>query len=238
MQSPRTGCTRCFLAEFWLSPRMAPLANLFQSSVNHKDFFPFRFEWNSLHFIFAHCLLCLFPVNTDKSLTRPFLLPFLTPQYVADSLVWGSPALDKSLEMCLTSAECRGRATSLSLLPKLLLMQLRLLSVSFAARTQYWVIFNLVSIRTPRPFSAKLLFSQSAPNTADAWGYPSPDAGLCFYLCRTSWGSCLFSQPVEILLSRNTTLWSIICKVAEGVLCHIPQVISEVLNSSVPSIGP
>lgn len=76
--------------------------------------------------------------------------------------------------------------------------------------------YNLGSNRIPRPFSANLFFSQSAPNTADSWCYPSPDARLCSYLCTTSWGSCLFTQPAEILLSRNTSHWSIICKFAEG----------------------
>lgn len=45
-----------------------------------------------------------------------------------------------------------------------------------------------------------------------------------------------FLQPVEILLNSNTSIWSIICKFAEIVLCHILQVLNEVLNSTGPSI--
>lgn len=73
-QSPKTGCRGCCLAEFWLSPNMAPLANWFQSAVNHNCFPPLDLSGIPCILIFAHCLLCLFLVITGKSLTT-FLPP-------------------------------------------------------------------------------------------------------------------------------------------------------------------
>ena len=57
----------------------------------------------------------------------------------------------------LTSAEQRGKISSIDLLPVLCLMQLRIPFAAFAARSYSWLMFNLVSTRTSRPFSAKLL---------------------------------------------------------------------------------
>ena len=63
-----------------------------------------------------------------------------------------------------TSAEQRGRITSLSLLAILCLMQPRIPFTFFATRACCWLMFSLLSTRTPRYFSAKLLFSQLAPS--------------------------------------------------------------------------
>jgi len=80
-------------------------------------------------------------------------------QCVHISLVLGTPNLYPSLQMHLTSAEHRERITSLDLLAKLLLMQLRVQPASFDARVHYWLMFDLVFTTAPSFFSAKLLFS-------------------------------------------------------------------------------
>ena len=62
----------------------------------------------------------------------------------------------------LTSAEWRGRLTSLDLLATLLLMQPRQLLAAFAARAHCWLMASLLSTRS---FSAKLRSIQSSPQS-------------------------------------------------------------------------
>ena len=78
-------------------------------------------------------------------------------------------------------------------------MQPRRLLVCFATWAHSWLMVNLVSIRTPRSFSAKLLSSWSAPACPGAWGSSSPEAGRGISLRWTSQGSC---RPV------SPTCWS------------------------------
>jgi len=60
--------------------------------------------------------------------------------------------------MCgLTGAEQIGRITSLYLLATLALMQPRTPLAFYITSARCWLMFNLVSIKTPRAFSAKLL---------------------------------------------------------------------------------
>lgn len=79
----------------------------------------------------------------------------------------------------LTSAEQRGRILSLDLLAMLSLAQRRIPFTFFATRARFWLVFNLVSTRTRRAFSAELLSSWMAPAYICAWGCSSPGAGLC-----------------------------------------------------------
>ena len=62
--------------------------------------------------------------------------------------------------MCLIGFEYREKITSLDLLAMLCLMQPRRLLVFLAAKVHCWLMVNLVSIRSPRSFSAKLLSSK------------------------------------------------------------------------------
>lgn len=55
----------------------------------------------------------------------------------------------------MTSLE--GKTTSLNLLEILILMQSGMQLASFAARTHYWHVVSLLSTRTLRSFSEKLL---------------------------------------------------------------------------------
>lgn len=60
----------------------------------------------------------------------------------------------------------RGRITSLHLLKTLLLTQPKMILVLSATRTHCWLIFNLISTRTPSSFSADLYSSHLAPQPA------------------------------------------------------------------------
>lgn len=87
-----------------------------------------------------------------------------------------------------------------------------------------------------RSCSARLLSSWS-------WGYSSPDLGLCIFLSWTSWSTCQL-QLVKAFLNGRTTIQCInyslqlciICKLAEGTLCPISQVM--MLSSTGFSIDP
>lgn len=76
--------------------------------------------------------------------------------------------------MCLTSAEKRGRITSLMSLMMFFLMQPKRLSAFFATRPHCWLMISLMSTRTPSSFSAKLLSSWMVPACTGAWGCSFP----------------------------------------------------------------
>ncbi|XP_069664098.1 coiled-coil domain-containing protein 169 isoform X3 [Haliaeetus albicilla] len=81
-------------------------------------------------------------------------------QEVPVLLVPGSPELDPALQICLTSAKEKGRITSLDLLAAFFLMEPGWPLAFFAARAHCWRVAILLSTRTRRSFSAKLLPSQ------------------------------------------------------------------------------
>jgi len=83
-------------------------------------------------------------------------------QYVHVSPVLGGSELDKALTHGLINAEKRGRITSHDLQAILCLMQTRIPLASLAAYCCR--MFSLVSTRTPRLFSAKLLSSWIPPS--------------------------------------------------------------------------
>lgn len=58
-------------------------------------------------------------------------------------------------------------------------MQPKLPSDFLAARAQCWLMFKLMSFKTPRCFSAELLSSWVAHSTYGAWSHPSPPAAHC-----------------------------------------------------------
>ncbi|KAK4827750.1 hypothetical protein QYF61_021221 [Mycteria americana] len=80
-------------------------------------------------------------------------------------LYWGAQNRTQCSRCGLTSAEQRGRITSLDLLAILLLMQPRIPSAFFKGRVHCLLIFNLVSTRTLRSFSAKLFSSWAVLST-------------------------------------------------------------------------
>jgi len=94
------------------------------------------------------------------------------------------------------------RITSLSLLTIIYLMQPRILLASFATRAHCWIMVKLVSIRTPRSFSAKLFSSWVAPSVYCCMGLFLPR-------CRTlhfPWLS-LRRFPSAHFSSLLTSLW-------------------------------
>lgn len=81
---------------------------------------------------------------------------------MAASVLYGGAHIWMWCSRCATSAEQRGRITSPDLLTTLL-MQPGVLLATFAARTRCWLVFNLVSNRTSKAFSAKLLLGHLVP---------------------------------------------------------------------------
>ncbi|KAK4810782.1 hypothetical protein QYF61_008754, partial [Mycteria americana] len=142
----------------------------------------------------------------------------------------------QSSRCSLTSAEERGRITSLDLLAILCLMQPRI-PLALAARAHCWLMFNLVSTRTPRSFSARLLSSWVAPSIY--WCL-----GLFLPKCRTwhfPWLNCMrflsahFSSLLRSLwvaarpsgISASPPSFGVISKLAEGTLCPSIHIINE-----------
>lgn len=75
-----------------------------------------------------------------------------------------------------------------------LLIQLKTLLATFAARAHCWLVFKL-STRTPRSLSARVAYKQP-PACTVAWGYSFPDARLCNCSCWTlgKFASACFSR--------------------------------------------
>ena len=82
-------------------------------------------------------------------------------------LYWGGQKYPQHSRCGLTSAEQRGRITSLDLMATLPLMQPRIPLAFLVARAHCWLTLNLVSTKSPSSFSTKLLPSWSA---ASIWG--------------------------------------------------------------------
>lgn len=92
----------------------------------------------------------------------------------------------------------RGEGSSSFLLPVLCLMQPRVSLATFMARSHYWFMFDVVSTRSPGPFSAELLPLVSPQGTQ---AFFSLDEGLPIPLL-----NCLSFLSVQFSrLSRN--LW-------------------------------
>lgn len=106
-------------------------------------------------------------------------------QFVLVLLALGSPELELALQMCLTSAEWRGRISSvnpIAIIAMLFLVKPRKLLTFFAVRAHCCLMLNLLSTRC---FFVKLLSNWMAPT---AYWY----TGLFLSRCRT-----------VILLSQN-----------------------------------
>lgn len=66
-----------------------------------------------------------------------------------------------------------------------------------AARTCYWLTFNLLSSQIPRCLKICFLYSQSTSRTFGR-DYLILDAGFCISLHWTLWGACLFFHSVKV----------------------------------------
>lgn len=172
--------------------------------------------------IFAHCFLYLFLVISEKNLAWPFLLPSMSMSLLYRAQIWAnhwrcvSPVLSKGEEP-----------------PPLIYCQ-----NSFQCSSGY-CLSPLLQGPITNSYSTWCPTEPQGPFLQSCFSDGQPPTQLMHGIVHLQMQDFMrFPQPVEILLSRNTSLWSIICKFTEGVLCHIPQVISEVLSSSGPSIDP
>ena len=149
---------------------------------------------------YLQVFICLGEIPADlyflqakqSQLSQPFLLevlqflkhlpgPFIGLSPVYPCLSPGSPELDTILQVW--PHQQRGRIPSFDLLMILCLMQPRVLSDCFAARAHCWIVFNLVSTRTPKTFSVKLLCRWVAPHHVLVHGFvPSRCRTLHFLL--------------------------------------------------------
>ncbi|KAK4826741.1 hypothetical protein QYF61_010994 [Mycteria americana] len=107
-------------------------------------------------------------------------------------------------------------------------MQTRIPLAFFVAKARCWLMFNLVSIRTPRSFSAKLLCCQSALSMYQCMGLFLPrQRTLHFPLLNfMNW------QPISPACPgpsgwQHDSLFCVISKLAEGTLCSIIQITNE-----------
>lgn len=166
-------------------------------------------------------------------LVAPLLSPLQPVQGCFALFCLHSWELDPALQ--LWSCHCWNRKiTSLDLLAVLLLRQPSRLLFALFAGMYCWFRPSLAGLS--RSCSARLLSSWS-------WGYSSPDLGLCIFLSWTSWSTCQL-QLVKAFLNGRTTIQCInysmqlcvICKLAEGTLCPISQVM--MLSSTGFSIDP
>ena len=83
----------------------------------------------------------------------------------------------------LTSAEQRGRITSLDLLAMLLLIQPRIQLPFWVARPHCHVMLSFLSTSTPKSFSSGLLPILSVSCLYLCWDCPHPYAGSCTQPC-------------------------------------------------------
>lgn len=105
-----------------------PTCSSLQLTIN--IFFPLGLSGIRCILIFAHCLLYLFLVISEKNLAWPFLLPSMLM-----SLLYRGPRSGQITGDVSHQCWVKGKSHLPWLLPKLLPMQLRLLFVSSAART-------------------------------------------------------------------------------------------------------
>ncbi|KAK4818263.1 hypothetical protein QYF61_009968 [Mycteria americana] len=147
-------------------------------------------------------------------------------------LYWGAQSWTQCSRCGLTSAEKRGRINSLNLLETLFLTQLRIPLAFLATRAHCWLTVNLLSTRTPRSFSVKLLFSWVAPSIYGCMDFTI----LLVELHEVPFGP--FLQPVEVPPDGSMTLWLIshsfqfcvVSKIAKGTLCPIILIINEAVK--------
>jgi len=107
----------------------------------------------------------------------------------------------------LTSAEQKGRITSLHLLATLLLMQPRIQLAFWPVTTHYWLMSSLPSTSPLSPFQQGYVLCFHPPACADSGGCHDPGARPCTWTCSTSWGS-LWTH--YLCLSRSFWVTSVI----------------------------
>lgn len=130
--------------------------------------------------------------------------PFWTISRLSTSLLnWGEKNWIVCSKCGLTGAEQRRKNTSLHLPAIVLLIQPRMLLAFIAARIHGWLMFSLLSAKTPRAFSAEQLSSQPVPS----WCYC---LGLFHPRFRT-WHLSLLNLMLNLILVGriSTACWDL-----------------------------
>lgn len=125
------------------------------------------------------------------------------------SLVPGTLKLDAAQPLFLTRAEQREVITSLNLLTMFCLMHPRRVLATFAIQVQGWLMDNLVSERTPKTISVKVLCKLSVPSLS--WCLrPIFLRGRFLHFALLNvirFLSSTFLQPLKNPLNDSTTIW-------------------------------
>ena len=147
---PALGTTKSMAPLLYIHPPIRYLYTLRISFLSHRC--------SSLNILHSLSLSSEEILQSLNHLLDPLLSSL---QYMLVSLVLGSPALAIGLQMGLTSAEQRGRITSLDLLATLSLIQPKTHWLPCRKDT---LLAQGQPLHTPRTFSSKLLPSQLAPS--------------------------------------------------------------------------
>lgn len=110
-------------------------------------------------------------------------------------------------------------------------MQPRVLVAFFAVRVHLWLLmFSLVSTRTPRSYSPKLLPRWSAPSLSWCMGLLLPTQH--FPMLNIMWFPLAHFSSFQGPPEEQHTLqpFCVICRLAEGALCPILQVAKGVVE--------
>lgn len=123
-------------------------------------------------------------MSDGQSLDRPLGLLLDLLQCIHVMLLLGSPELDSALQVWLYQCQQRGRVTSLRVTFGSILHYTAQDGIGLRGRV-FWLMFNLLTIRTARSLSAKLLSDWLAPSLYCCIGF--------FPGTRTS-SECIFSS--------------------------------------------
>lgn len=89
-----------------------------------------------------------------------------------------------------------------------------------AARTCYWLTFNLLSSQIPRCLKICFLYSQSTSRTFGR-DYLILDAGFCISLHWTLWGACLFFHSVKVPVKTSPEIQHMDSLSEFGAVCKL-----------------
>jgi len=135
-------------------------------------------------------------------------------------LYWGAQHWTWHSRRDLTSAEQRRRIFSRAHLTMPCLMQSGMPLAFFAARAHCQLMLSLVSAMTPRPFSAKPLYSWVTPSLYLCLRLLLPRCGTLLALVeRREVPVSPYLQPVQVPLDGSTILWCY--QPFLLVLCHL-----------------
>ena len=168
-----------------------PEPSLFQTDQSHLSQ-PFV-TWGVFHSLHQFCRLSL---------------EFLSSMSMPPLYLGGQKWIQLS-RYGLTSAEQRGRITSLNTMATLQLMQPRIPLTSFATGAHFWLTFNLVSTRTPESFSAKLLYIWMVSNICCFSGMSSLVHAFLLVTGSLGFRRSIFLEKTEMTKAISTSAFSV-----------------------------